>query len=114
MPLSLIPLATRLCGELWRIEVPVPLILQHASDDGGAEGGVVDIGVAGDKDDIDLLPAEAFDLVERYRQEMRHAMLFGCFPISRRGTPSKLTRPLTPSTLPKNMPSFSLNATEPR
>ena len=35
MPLSLIPLATRLCGELWRIEVPVPLILSYI--DSGAD-----------------------------------------------------------------------------
>src|SRR6185369_1069662 len=43
--------------------------LEEAGDEDGAEGGVVDVGVAADDDDVELGPAAGADLVHRRREE---------------------------------------------
>ena len=50
----------------------VPRRLQRPPDDSSAERGVVDVGIARYEHNVDLLPPEALDLVQRYRQKMRH------------------------------------------
>ncbi len=45
--------------------------LQHARDDGGAEGGVIHVGVARDIDEIELVPAAFVGLGPRGGQEGR-------------------------------------------
>ena len=45
--------------------------LERASDDGCAERRVVDISVAGKKDDIQLIPSPEFQLLLRRRQKVR-------------------------------------------
>ena len=49
------------------------LRLQQAADDRHAEARMVDIGVAGDEDDVAAVPAERVHLGPRHRQERRDA-----------------------------------------
>ena len=45
--------------------------LQHSSQEGHGEGGVVDVGIAGDEDDIHLIPATRPHLRPRDGQKFR-------------------------------------------
>ena len=53
------------------------LRLEHAADDGHAEAGVVDIGVAADDDDVAAVPAQRLHLAAAHRQEGRRAEALG-------------------------------------
>ena len=46
---------------------------QQAADDRHAEARVIDIGVAGDEDDVALIPAKRIHFCTRHRQERRGA-----------------------------------------
>lgn len=54
-----------------------PLGLQQAADDGHAEGRVVDVGIAGDDDDVAGVPAELIHLFPTHRQEGRRTETLG-------------------------------------
>jgi nitroreductase len=49
------------------------LRLQHAADDRHAEARMVDVGIAGDDDDVAAVPAQGIHLGARRRQELRRA-----------------------------------------
>ena len=49
------------------------LCLEHATDDGHAEAGVIHISVAGNDDDVAAVPAERVHLGARHRQERGRA-----------------------------------------
>ncbi len=47
-------------------------VLQHARDDGRAKGGVVDVGVAGDEQEVAVIPAARLHFRARDRKKIRH------------------------------------------
>jgi hypothetical protein len=54
-----------------------PLALQQAPDDRHTEGGMIDVGVAGDDDDVAGIPAQRIHLGARGRQKSRGAIALG-------------------------------------
>ena len=56
---------------------PKALRLQQPADDRHAEARMVDIGVAGDEDDVAGIPAERLHLRARHRQQRRRAEALG-------------------------------------
>jgi hypothetical protein len=52
---------------------PEALRLEHTTDDGHAEAGVIDVGIAGDDDDVAAVPAERLHFGAAGRQERRPA-----------------------------------------
>ena len=72
---------------------PIALGFEQPSDDGGAEGRMIDIGVAREEDDVEAVPAEGAYLLEGGGQEHGRSVR-----IRRRetGAPRRCSRPTSP------------------
>jgi len=52
---------------------PKALVFEHAANDGHAEAGVVDVGVAGHQDDVAAVPAQLGHFLAAHRQKRGRA-----------------------------------------
>ena len=77
----------------------VALVLQHPGDDGGAEAGVVDIGVGGDHQKVVVPPAAVFHVLLADREEVQYIHMVS--PVMSQGTRNVLKRSVV--LLPKQL-----------